>query len=381
MRRFRRPAVRRLHLARIILVAAGALLVIAAGLLRFVIVPAAAQLPADVDTTLIMTGRLTTLDPEALDRGDLQHAIIRDAPSRLDWRVRSAGVQGDAELLADTQILTSPPSPREIARVELTYAVNRKTLYGTRAITGPGITNPVGLTESFPIPTEQRDYLGWVDDAERTTTLPFRGEEEHAGLLTYRFIADIRALPITDRRVLDQFPTSLPKAVLPVAASLLGASPQLQAQLRAALPKLPDNVALTYTYTEYTDFWVEPTTGVVVDLNRHEMRSVVLPLPGSPQLAVYDNRYAPTAASVADQRDEAADGRDEIMLLGSTVPLMLAISGGVLVAVAAWLVLRARRRRSGSGPDTGSPNNGLPPQRVPPEEGHPSGGRTAAERA
>jgi hypothetical protein len=61
--------------------------------------------------------------------------------------------------------------------------------------------------------------------------------------------------------------------------------------------------------------------------------------------------------------------------------MMLAISGGLLVAVAAWLVLRARRRRSGSGPDTGSPNNGLPPQRVPPEEGHPSGGRTAAERA
>jgi hypothetical protein len=368
-------------LARIILACSGLLLLIAAGLLRFVIVPGAAQLPAHLDTTLFMSGQLTILDARALARGDVRHAVIRDARSRIEWRVKSAGVKGDAELLTHTRILTIPPSQQEVARVETTYALNRKTLYGTTDITGPGITNPVGLTTRFPIPTEQRDYLGWVNDAQRSTMLAFRGEEEHAGLLTYHFVADIRALPITDQRVLDQLPVALPKAELPAAVSLLGASTQVQGQLKAALPTLPDTANLDLTYTEHSDFWVEPATGVVVDLNRREFRSVVLPLPGRPQLAVYDHRYAPAAASVAAQRDEAADGRDKIMLLGSTAPLLLAISGVLLIATAAWLVLQARRRHPGTGAAAETPDTSLPPLGPPPEEEHPPGGRAPAGRA
>ena len=73
------------------------LILIALGLVvRFVVLPYAAQLPEDTDVTLNYTGTATMLNPIALNAGDFAPALAKDVPILPDRRVPSPSTDNSA---------------------------------------------------------------------------------------------------------------------------------------------------------------------------------------------------------------------------------------------------------------------------------------------
>ena len=105
------------------------------------------------------------------------------------------------------------------------------------------------------------------------------------------------------------------------------------AQLGPVLEAMPDPVPLTYTFAFDKTYWVEPTTGVLIDIDVMESRQVALTVPGAPgpvALAeVQHLEYVTTAASVQDAVNDANDGISQLNMFGVYVPLILILLGAV----------------------------------------------------
>jgi Porin PorA len=116
------------------------------------------------------------------------------------------------------------------------------------------------------------------------------------------------------------------------------------------VPQLTTDVGLTYTYEGTTTYWVEPSTGAVVDMQSEEVRRVGVQLPGGPSvppsITVYDVSLAMTEASVRQAAAGARDDRDALRLYGRTLPLVLTIVGtlGVLAAILVAVTRPPRRQ-------------------------------------
>jgi hypothetical protein len=314
----------------------------------FVVVPARAQFPDDVDRMRYYEGELgLMLNAEALATGDLANIFIRDVPVTIDRSIETLDVDGVKALVQDASVLSGPTGP--ILSSEEVYAIDRKTMEHIENFSDDArVIDREGLVVGFPIGTDPEDYLGFNGDSLTTNTISFVGEEEHEGLTTYKFSAASGPDLISDPELLSSFPTELPKAVIEGLVPALGLPEEAAAQLGAVLPDLPDPIPLSYLYSYETTYWVEPDSGVLVDYNKLESRVVALN-PGQPIPVgeVMHLEYAQTADSVADAVDDANDARGKLFWQGRVLPYGLII-GGVVVGL---LGLLALRRRS-SGPDS-----------------------------
>jgi len=154
--------------------------------------------------------------------------------------------------------------------------------------------------------------------------------------------------------VLRALPTVLPVTTLGALASVLPLSAQIKAQLAALLPQLTQPISLSYTYQVHTTYWVEPTTGLVVDLQREEIRSAGLSASGktlASGIPVFDVTTAYTSTSMSNAVNDAKDKKDTIDLFSTTLPLVLLIIG-ILAILGALLVFLLSRRPSGRAQPT-----------------------------
>ena len=328
------------------------LLLVAAGLvLKFAVLPMMAVWPDDVDSTRTYEGTLVTmLNPGALATMDLANLFFSNVPVTVDRHVTTEEVDGNKALVRE-QVQVKGPDGQPLPGLNTDadglhttywYAIDRKT---TEEI--PNFTDEAGVLDTrrglvigFPIGTEKRDYQGWSDDYQALVPVNFVGVEEHEGITTYRFTSGSDSQPLLDPAVLAMFPASLPKDLIVGLAPQLGLPPETLQGLAAFLPLLPDPVPLSYVYQYATEYWVEPTTGVVVDYVKEEARLLAL---ATAEVDVFRLSYQATDQSIADAKKDAEDGKMMMTLFGTIIPYA-AIGLGALVALGGGFMLGRKRK-------------------------------------
>lgn len=340
------------------------LVVIAAGLvLMLVIVPGMKQFPDDVDTTRNYEGTM----PVLLNAASLQ--FMTDIPVELVRHFSTEATDGDLALVLEEQTLSSQGTP--LLDMTKHHVIDRKTMefvndYPAGWGDKEGLIERSGLVLGWPLDAEKKDYVGWSDDYRTTVPLTFAGEEEHdrARIKTYLFTSSSEPQPIHPEAVAAMgLPTELSHAQL---AQLIGGL-DINPMVAAALPTLiqqanwPDPVPLTYVYGYEAEYWIEPTTGVLIDTHKIEIRSAGFSdeLMGSlverisalglvdPAIVeqflpvtVFHLDYRATDQSVEEAKQDALDAKDDLTLYGTTIPYVAIAAGIVVALLGLFLALR-----------------------------------------
>jgi hypothetical protein len=327
-----------------VLFAAGAVIVLAfAALLRFTIVPGLQQLPDDLDTTLHYTGKADILDQAALMKGDMANGVKTGVPVELEQHVRATSAHGQTLVVTDETELTGP-GDATLSKTSHTFAVDRKNLAAAPAPKGVTVEPHDGLTVGFPIPPAPTDYTYWDYTTATGATAAYERTELRSGIETYVYSMTTKG-PLRDASVVGDLPTALPKSVLLAFAPSLPADQQRMLAQYASL--LPDELPLSYTAEGENTFWVDKTTGYVVDVTRKQKVDVALALGPTvvPLASVFslDLRFAPdTVASIRDDAKSAARG---LTIISVVIPIALVVLAVVLLL--APVFLSRRRRRAG----------------------------------
>ncbi len=316
---------------------------------QFVIVPGQRQFPDDVQRHRYYEGQLgVMLDAEALAASDLANAFVRDVPITIDRLVETLETKGTDALVDDASTVSGPTGP--ILSTEDVYVIDRKSMEHAPAEVSAEFGDDrviarEGLVIGFPIGTEPRDYLGWNGDTLQADVLSYVAEVEHANLSTYEFTAASGPATIVDPAVLGSLPPALPKAMIAQLVPALGLDDDAVAQLTGVLSALPDPVPLTYTYTYATTYWVEPTSGVLIDYEKMESRQVALDVGGQsiPVTEVMRLDYSQTDASVLDAVADAEDAKSRLLWQGRVLPLGLMLGGLLIAGFGAVASNRSRR--------------------------------------
>jgi len=327
----------------------GVLLIAAAAILAWVIVPGRTELPADTNTVRDFSGTARVLlDPRAVAAGDLRNALLVDAPVTAQRTVKVLATDGDAAQVSDRRTV-AVQGGQQVGGTDVTYAVDRKTLEGASGFPDSwDAVQPNGLTVSWAIGAEQKDYPVWVNETQTSATAKFVRTEEKNGVDTYVYEVATATAPIKDQQVLGSLPTNLPGTTIAALASRLPLPDDQKALLAQALPTLGAQVPLSYTYESTSTVWVEPTTGLVVDTERRETRKAGIGSVGA--VPIYDVSTSFTDQSVQAAADDATDKKDDINRLGTTWPWIIAIVGIVLLVIALLLFFLGRRRVRPSPP-------------------------------
>jgi hypothetical protein len=336
-----------------VLAVVGVVLVVAGLAVMLAIVPGMKKLPADTDTTRSYEGTMTTIvDPATFE-------ATNDLPIALERHF--SGTDGDLALVKEERLMTTGGQPLQQGVNH--YAVDRATMlwsddYPEEWAENEGFWPREGYVIGWPMGTEQQDYTGWSDDYMATVPLTFVEESVHerSGMTLYKFTSASDPQPIVDQVVQGMgVPTELPKEQL---AFLLG-----QADLGAAtlqllpdlLGQLPATVPLGYYYDYEGTYWVDPTTGIIVDTEKRETRTVGLSadavagtalaqLPeeqlAALRLPLMDFTYTATDVSVEEAKSDAEDAAGTLQLYGTTLPIVAIVAGAVLLLLGLALAVR-----------------------------------------
>jgi hypothetical protein len=292
----------------------------------------------------------------------LASALLANVPVTLTRNVKTLATSGNVGQVQDTRTLTTATG-QTVGKTQAAYAVDRKTLEATSNHPSDWQVTPAqGLTVSWPIGAEKKDYTGWVQDTLTTTTLRYVREETKMGLTTYVYQANTQPEPIKDPQVLSALPPALPASALPALSSLLPLPPDIRAQLS----RLNQPVPATYTYRVNSTYWVEPTTGLVVDTQREDIRAATLSVNGRPIVTafpVFDVSTAFNSTSVTNAANDAKDKKNSIDLFSTTLPLVLLGVGIIALLAAALIYLLTPSSPRGGTSGTSPPSTGA----VPPE--------------
>jgi hypothetical protein len=320
--------------------ASGAIVLLAAAaVLRFAVVPNLQQLPANTDTTLHYTGTADVVDQAALAKGDLANAIRSGLPVTADQHVKALSTSGDTAVISDETTVTA--NGTRLAQLKHIWAVDRRTLAAAPVPAGSGAQEHEGLVVGFPLSPEARDYPYWDYPTQTKVTATYMRSERHADRDTYVYTTHASG-PLKDQQVVAGLPTTLPKQVLVSFAAAL--PPAIGQGLQAQAAQLPDQIPIAYNATADATYWVDRATGYVVDVNQKQTVSASIPLGGAtvPLANVFALDLKFTPASVSATSKDAATAAQGLFLLGTVGPAV--IGGlGVLGAVL-WLLGLVRRK-------------------------------------
>ena len=339
-----------------ILAALGVVLVAAGLVLMLAVVPSMKKMPADTNVTRDYTGTLAVqLNPQTFQ-------FVRNVPITLTRNFAVVKTDGNVALVKEERTMAS--GGQTLEQVVEDYAINRSTMmssdkYPSDWAQTEGFWPRQGIVISWPIASQKKDYPGWSDDYRSTVPLDYAGELTYSrsGTKVYLYTSSSGPEPIATAEVKAMgLPMELPKAKL---ISLIGAaqmSPLVVQMLPKILKDIPGaNVPLEYTYEYSGKYWIDPTTGVIIDTWKHELRKVGLSaavvaktplamLPAAEQAAlrvpVSDYTYQATEASVKAAVKDARDKGREITLFGTTLPWIGIGLGAVLLLFGGFVVVR-----------------------------------------
>lgn len=349
-----------------VLLGLGVVLIAAGLIVMGVIVPGMKQFPDDVDTTRMYEGTVPVqLNPQTFE-------FMTNLDVDLERHFMTVETDGDTALVMEEQTLST--QGQVLQQYVKYHAIDRKTMDGLLEYPDEWNNNEnifprEGLSLGWPIDSEKRDYVGWSDDYRTTVPLVYKDEVEHprAEINTYYFTSEDPGTAIhPDAVAALGLPTEIPQEQL---AALVGGMEGMNPLVAQAFPLLmktadwPDPVPLSYVYEYFGEYWIEPTTGVLIDTHKIEIRSVTMSeellgslaaqveaLPGDMDPAVIGAllplpvshlEYQATDESVQDAKKDADDAKSQLQLFGTILPIAAIVVGLVLAVIG--IVLFARR--------------------------------------
>ena len=335
----------------------GVLSLIAAALMAWWITPSyVARIPSGKDLSRNYQGTFQTLlDPHALASGNLLQAIKQNVPMTVAQDVKAQSTSGNTALMSDSR--TTQAAGATVEQTKWQYAVDRQSLEAVSSHPSSWIVVPAkGLTVSFPFGAQKKNYTGWVPETQTTTTLNYLRSEQKQGITTYVYEGKVGLTKMVDQQILATLPKQLPGSLLKLLASAGNLPAALAGQLTQLLPQLPAEVPMAYLFQDDSTFWVDPDTGLVIDVHRNQQRVAAIALPNGatvPLIPAVAVTYQDTAASSQAAADDARHGSTVISWLGVWLPIILLVLGVVLLALAALLGLR-RPTAPAAGPGAGT---------------------------
>jgi hypothetical protein len=325
----------------------GVILLVAAGLMAWWITPSyIARVPSNYNKTRTYTGTIRSLvNPAALATGNLSAAIRTGLPATLTDQVRVLQTSGNTAQLQDTRTITTSGTP--VGKTVSNYAVNRQNLQATNSHPSNWSVTPAkGITVSWPLGAKQQNYTGWVYLTQTTTPLTFVKQQAQGGINTYEYRAVVSPTPIKNPQVLASLPKALPVALLPRISAAGLITPSELASLTRAFPHAT-SIPVAYTYQAANTYWVDPHTGLVINVSTNETEMGGIALPGGkivPLIPVLSDTYHASPASLQAAVSDAKNGNSTITTWGVTVPIIAASVGFVLLVLAVILWIRGRSR-------------------------------------
>ncbi len=346
---------RRTH-ASVLLIAFGALLIVAGLVVMLAVAPQYRSVRKGDRYVQRFEGKVKRLvDPQTLE--DLGSTSLV-----LDRAIRVEQISGAAALIHDERVLSTPDG--RLSQTNVRYALGRMSMTCTEDHPAgwsslEGFWPRRGLMDAWPFRVQQRDYWGWVDEYRSLLRLRFVGEVEHerSGLMAYRFASGSDRRPMAAAQVeFLGLPTSLAKEDVYRLVDL----PQVNPVLQRLLPEVLDTwtgqtVPVEYSYEVHTQYWVEPQTGVLLDMSvRETIRlglddqvaalSALTGLTASQRAALqatlYDASIAATDTTVADARRHVTEKLRPVRLYGTYLPIALIVAGLAIAAVGGSLLTR-----------------------------------------
>lgn len=173
-----------------------------------------------------------------------------------------------------------------------------------------------GLTLKFPFNTERKTYLFWDDIPEKAFPIDYAGEEDVAGVHTYKFVQHINDVPL---------------ATLQISGQQAGEPDQL-------------TVPATQMYNDVTTLWVEPRSGVIVK-GSQSVHQVLQTESGKPVMDLFNATLTWDDATVKSAAHTASKARSQLQLLSTTLPIGALVLGVILIGSGLFLARSPRKGR------------------------------------
>jgi hypothetical protein len=325
----------------------GVLLIVAAAVVRFAVVPSVTKLPDDLNTTQKYEGTYNGLNPAALAGGSSQ-LLLRNAPMTASRTYTVDSTSGDTAVVKETiqRALAGQSQPK----ADTLYAVDRSTFESAPAPSGTsGVSKSKGWIFTLPLhPSTDAKYTLWDAATQAAYPLTYTKTSTLDGrtVLQYQSVAKGT---LADPASLG-LPTSITRpqvvALQPVLASVL--PPALLAQLPALLGTLPATIPVTYTSTTTSTVYADSVMGLPVKSGSTQVITAGISLGSKIQVPFTTIKLTATDASVASMADDASSKASSLNLVETIVPIVLLVLGVIALVIA--LVI-ARRAASGTTPE------------------------------
>jgi hypothetical protein len=296
------------------LLAFGAVLLGAALAVRLFLVPTMVRLPLDqTGSTTVSDQNGTYFDQKRLEQrqGYVEANVDVEGDPLADdasddvavWHAGTAITNEDGELVTPT--------------TETITCLDRHTAEsvpcdGARLNDEPADIE--GLTVTFPLDTQRRDYEVWNNNVQAAVTARYVGQEDLEGLTVYRFEQSIPEQVIEQREVPSSFAGGTESG----------------------------NVTADVVFSNDRTMLVEPTSGSIVEVTENPV-TVLRGPDGATGVTVLSADFAPEDAAVHKKVQDATEKRDQITLIRTVVPWSAAGLGLVLLLVGLFLHLTGRK--------------------------------------
>lgn len=331
----------------VVLAVVGVLLLVAAGLVRFVYLPSASKLPSDFDITQSYSGTYDGLNPAVLAGATAARAVISNAPMAASRRYQTSSTQGDTAIVTRTLQRSLAGQAQPSSQVK--YAVNRTDFSGQAAPSGSsGVVPSQGQIFSLPLnPSTSGSYQLWDEATAKAYPLTYKGTASVAGRDTYSY-RSVAQGALADPAALG-LPTSVTRpqltALAPSLANLLPAA--LQAQLPRILASLPDTIPLTWTSSTDSTIYADTATGAPIRVQSTQKISGGIAGIALPFATI---ALKTTSASETTIADDAGRNASNLTLVGTTIPLIALVLGVLVLLLAVVLAVRNARHPGGTAP-------------------------------
>jgi len=301
-----------------LLVGLGSFLIVMALALPSYVLGQVIKFPLDQSETVTLTGTGMSYFSPARD------AEVTGADIRATDTFTGDPADGSSSVAAWSQLsyVYDTTNDELVQVMTRTFAFDRRTAQivgcrcanvdGNSAIAQAGLAGPV-----FPIGARPTTYDVFDTALDRPEPFGYGGTAMVDGIEAYRFVED-------------------------VPPTRLGYSPLSSTQ--------PEYATIRQVY------WVDPVTGMLLDVNSYQKSYLTDPATGAQTTVLYGGDLRATPASVrAMVRLDGAE-RDKISLLRTVLPIVLGAAG--VVALTAGIVV-ARRPRRDTGGAPGAPTEPL----------------------
>ncbi|MFE9327589.1 porin PorA family protein [Nocardia sp. NPDC052278] len=342
----------------VVCLAVGVVLVLAAAIIRFAVLPGLMKLPADLDQSQKYEGTMQAVDPAAFAANDLAHLLTPEMPITADRSLRVDTVDGDTAIVTSKALMKLPDGSKQsdvhtyaISRVDYT-PVNISQGQASGLVSGDDratFEQHEGVVLGWPM-NPPKDGTTLYDPVTRTAQpAKFIAETKLEGRDVYEYRVDAGG-PIASPVILGQFksfPSQLPKAA--VAALLqAGVVPEPSREaLSAGLSSVPEMVDVHFTSKNVVDVAVDRRFGAPLKAVQTQRMYASIPVDGKdvPVLPLSTVKLHTADSEVASAAHTLGKNALVLSLLRVWGPISMLVIGVALVAIG---LFRWRKVSSGN---------------------------------